>query len=157
MAKSYFHKLAFNAPIKFKDGYIKFEPVGGNAGVKVLDGDNRDQIDELIFLNELADSKSRGVSRISEAIYNEKKNNRASATSKSQQNAFGSVRILEPRDSSPIKPRATQSVAAPAAVPPAASAASNPAAKIPVVPDAGAQSEFTPAVRKRAASSVFEQ
>ena len=160
MAKTYFHKLAFNAPIKFKDAYIKFEPVGGNAGVKVLDGDNREQIDELVFLNQLADAKSRGVSRISEAIYIEKKNNRASGTSKSRQDAFGSVRILEPRDSSPIKSQAIPSATAQAVPPVATSAASNqvPAAtsKIPVVPESVGQSDFTPAVRKRAASGVFE-
>lgn len=155
MAKIYFHKLAFNSPVKFKDSNVRFEPVGTNMGVKVMDDTIPDQAEELAFLNQLADAKTRGVSRISEAIYNEKKNNRASATSQSRQNAFGSVRILEPRDSSPIKPRAIQSATAPAAPSAAESAVSSSAAKIPAVPESAA-SEFTPTVRKRAASSVFE-
>lgn len=158
MAKIYFHKLAFNSPIRFKDSNIRFEPVGGNTGVKMLDDAVGEQAEELAFLNQLADTKTRGVSRISEEIYNEKKNNRASATSRSRQNAFGSVRILEPRDSSPIKAQPAQSAAAPA-VPSAAAGAAEPA-RIPVVPGLEAESgapAFTPALRKRSvASAIFE-
>lgn len=149
MAKIFFLKLAFNAPIKLKDAFIRFEPVGNNAGVKVLEDNVASQAEELAFLNQLADTKARGVSRISESLYNEKKNNRASATSQSRQSGFGSIRILEPRDSSPLKASAAQPAAAQAARSAAESAVSNLVSKIPVVPEAGPQSEFTPAVRKR--------
>ena len=73
MSLHYFHKLVFNSPVRVAGQIVRFEPIGNNAGVKVLADDREDQKAELAELDKLANTQARGVTRISKEIYEQKK------------------------------------------------------------------------------------
>ncbi len=96
MSLHYFHKLVFNSPVRVAGQIVRFEPIGNNAGVKVLADERADQAAELAELNKLADVQARGVTRISKEIYEQKKNNLASKTSQpARKSLLDGVRIVD--------------------------------------------------------------
>lgn len=114
MPTHYFHKIVFNAPVRVNGNIIRFEPIGSNAGVKVLDDAREDQKEELALLNKLADTQERGVTRISKEIYDQKKSNLALTKSQpARKQSFDGVRIVDRE--TPFLPQAAAN-AKPAAV-----------------------------------------
>lgn len=114
MSLHYFHKLVFNSPVRVAGQIVRFEPIGNNAGVKVLADDREDQKAELAELDKLANTQARGVTRISKEIYEQKKNNLASTTSQpARKSLLDGVRIVD-RDQGIVQNQA--GAAKPAAV-----------------------------------------
>lgn len=140
----YFHKLAFNAPIKLNGSIIVFEPVGNNAGVRAIDDTSAAEAAQLTALHQFADQQARGVTRISKEIYEQKKNNRQFSKSPHlQSSSLNGIRILDKEASFlPKKPAGASpavSVNPPApAIPIAVTPTAQPRAFIPTVRKVGA-------------------
>lgn len=158
----YFHKIGFNSPLKIGAKLIQFEPIGGNAGVKVLSDDRPDQKEEIAFLNQCADRQLRGVTRISAEIYAQKKSSHPSMTSRNLRgSSHEGVRIFDRNELSLLPKKAA--VASPAAEGSGPvilqQAMQNPDGSpgTPINIAVGAQQQprpFTPAVRKVTPNAV---